>query len=411
VQSTETLMDDKKRMSASVNSKIKASKGQRLFGQYYTCNEVSRLLVERIDCQSAVRSVIDLCVGQGALLHAARERYPNAQLYGYDIDPVNIKSINQCADSYINAYHVDTTSENLIAQLPTNTFDIVLGNPPFGTTPKSLFITSLLKDFGWDWSSTVIPLEVLYLVLGLRLTKPGGVLSYIVPDGIITNDKFSRFRKVLIENYNVKKVTYLGSDRFYGTEARTHLITIENTKPHRNCEIIVDSIIECTKLVSISTEQFKERGDYVFHTIPAYISAIPLKNFDVDIFRGREAHKNHYESKREVIHTTSFKSEYREFSNSANSIDGKGTVIKGDILIARVGSRIIGRVGFIKKGCFAISDCIIAIRAHNKFDRAAILQVLKSPYGKNWLESVSKGVGAKHITMKSIKELPIHHEF
>jgi hypothetical protein len=50
---------------------------------------------------------------------------------------------------------------------------------------------------------------------------------------------------------------------------------------------------------------------------------------------------------------------------------------------------------------------MIAIRTITPETRESILKTLKSPIGKSWLNSISKGVGARHITMTDLNELPI----
>ena len=80
---------------------------------------------------------------------------------------------------------------------------------------------------------------------------------------------------------------------------------------------------------------------------------------------------------------------------------------KNDIIIPRVGSNILGRVGIVKSGYFIATDCIFIIRVRNKIDRENIKYTLESEFGKEWIHSISKGVGARHITLQDIVKLPI----
>jgi len=76
----------------------------------------------------------------------------------------------------------------------------------------------------------------------------------------------------------------------------------------------------------------------------------------------------------------------------------------GDILLARVGSRCVGRVIYVNKGSLPISDCVIVIRAKNKKIRTKIWRKLCSSHFQEFLNSSILGVGPKYITHNIVKE-------
>ena len=220
--------------------------------------------------------------------------------------------------------------------------------------------------------------------------------------------RYERFREVLFSNYRIISVVHLGKKRFEGTEACTHILTVKKRKLKKSYKIKLESIDFPGKYCSISKTEFISRGDYSFHTKPSHLNARKLKTLNVQLMRGRLSNKKLLTMSTDFIHTTSFEnSDFKIFSNNNLQINDEKKVREGDIVIARVGTRAIGKVGLIYQGNFHISDCMIAIRTNNAETRKFILKTLKSPIGKNWLNSISKGVGARHITMTDLNELPI----
>jgi type I restriction enzyme M protein len=81
--------------------------------------------------------------------------------------------------------------------------------------------------------------------------------------------------------------------------------------------------------------------------------------------------------------------------------------IPGDIVLARVGSSVVGKVGIVKEGFFVPTDCLIIIRVHENL-RDRVFSLLKSINGQEWIHAHTKGVAAQHITIEDIKNFPIN---
>ncbi|MFD2165655.1 N-6 DNA methylase [Thalassotalea euphylliae] len=395
-------------MLTSIDKNIERLDARKLYAQYYTCNDISSVLVERLEQLPTPSKIIDLSMGEGALLQSAKNIYPRATLYGCDIDSKNVNFVSKQENLNVNVFNIDSTSKALDVLIGTNSFELVLGNPPFGFIEKTPFIVNILNEFGCNCSSANVSLELLFVLLGIRCLKHDGVLSYILPDGLLTNARYENFREVLISNYRVISVVHLGKKRFEGTEACTHILTLKKRKLKSPYKVKLESIDFPNSSISISKSEFISRADYSYHTKPSHLNARKLKTLNAQLIRGRLPNKQLSNMSVDFIHTTSFgSSDFKVFSNENIENDNEKHVKDGDIVIARVGTRAIGKVGLVSKGCFHISDCIIAIRADDEKSRELILRTLKSRAGKNWLNSISKGVGARHITLTDLSELPI----
>lgn len=111
-----------------------------------------------------------------------------------------------------------------------NHFDYIITNPPFGSTIR-LTEQAYLKNYGlaqkdinWidrkqkniftlgnrDSQST----EILFLEQCHKFLKPGGILSIVIPDGILTNSSSQYVRDWIEENYRIVSVVSLPQTAF-----------------------------------------------------------------------------------------------------------------------------------------------------------------------------------------------------
>lgn len=375
---------------------------KKLLAQYYTCENIGDFLIKNLPPMSP-NTIIDLCMGEGSLLHSASKMYEGAKLVGCDIDESNIT--NQHSNSTIHCHHLDSSTSQLGKILSTSRFDLVLGNPPFNNIEQTNYIKNIFSKFGLDLNYQKIPSALLFLIIGIQLVKVGGVISYIIPDSLLTNNRFRKFREILISQYNIISIVQLGNKKFEGTEAHTHILTVKNKVLKNNYKVKLKHYENQSQHIYISKEQFINRADYSYWNKAASIKSCSLEDLGAQLLRGRWTHKQLRSQNKPYIHTTHLNNNYTEFRNkniSSLCNDAK----TGDIVVSRVGTRALGKIGFVKTGAFLISDCTILIRIEKQHQHS-VLNTLNSNFGRSWLQSISKGVGARHITLADLKGLPI----
>ncbi|PML78823.1 N-6 DNA methylase [Enterovibrio norvegicus] len=375
--------------------------------QFYTSRELGRLLLSLLPGKTWVSgklNVLDLCMGQGALLECVSEIAPQAALFGTDIDPVNIDAVNLNDQLDIDARCIDATTPELRRIYSKKYFDVIVGNPPFKLIHNDKYIKRELESVGYSSRSTYIEAEIYFLLYGLKILKNGGYLAYILPDGIFTKVSLKGLRKFLVSNFCVHSVMEIEPGYFDGTEAKTHLLIIQKDSPTKS---VVSLFKDEHPTQVITNYEFEERGDYSFYSKACALKMKTLESLGVEIFRGRNTKKvllgfgvENY------IHTTHI-SHSGSILKTSSFADDKLVATKGDIVIARVGTRCLGKFGVVESGQFYVSDCVFIIRSDNPKNQRLILNTLSSSFGRNWIKSVSKGVGARHITTTDLYQLPI----
>jgi hypothetical protein len=227
-------------------------------------------------------SIIDPACGEGIFLKIALEKkitYP-LHIFGVDIDDKmkeEWKRINLLAKFGSEArlesrffhqngllpvkrdpkYKYRGVKKNALKE-----FDLVVGNPPYGgvglkeITPEleeallsfdvwrrafrrnakeqgELFDKSQIEVLGSKRKERLekFPIEVLFIDRFIQLTKPGGHIAIIVPDGILSNSNLHYVREFITDNVKVEAIVSLprGTFKNVGTSAKTSILFM--TKP------------------------------------------------------------------------------------------------------------------------------------------------------------------------------------
>lgn len=374
--------------------------------QFYTKDTLGDLLISLIPSNCDYKNIIDLSAGEGALLEAAGKHFKESKTVAFDIDNNNISKILACTKH--QSYSIDsTTYESLqLAQRISKDYCLALGNPPFKSISNTKYITNLFKEFSIDINTKTVRAEIVFILQSIKLLKKNGIIAFILPDGILTNSKFKYVRELISKKMCLLLTKEIPPASFTGTEARTHILIIKKTDPIGTVKLYsFDSELPCIK---ISSDQFCARGDYKYYCQPRPINTVELNDLCILIKRGTSKFRE-INSTIPTIHTTHLKSSGLTLKNECQATaEYKNLIAKeNDILLARVGTRVIGRFKVVSKGLFLVTDCVTIIRPKNIKCRDLIIKTLQSDVGRSWLHSAAKGVGALHLTVEEIKKIPI----
>lgn len=138
--------------------------------------------------------------GDADVLRSVEER-----LAGWELDPfsawlarVSVRAVllAECARAG-RACRPDVRVRDALAVLPEpgrGTFDLVVGNPPFGRVRLSPLLRRAYADSLYGHAN----LYGLFTHLGVRLAAPGGLLAYVTPTSFLGGQYFTRLRGLLV---------------------------------------------------------------------------------------------------------------------------------------------------------------------------------------------------------------------
>ena len=221
-------------------------------GSYFTPALVARELAHRTLAPlegSRGALVLDPAAGAGALLRAAGERLPRAELGGADADPdaalLARAVVRHALGREARVLWGDALATDELARaLPEGTLappaelarafppaDAVIGNPPFVATyargavalgeARRELLARRFPGVGSGEANGFLH----FLELALELVAPGGRIGLVLPDTLLVNERYERARRELLARTRDLEARVLDWPVFGSASVRTALVT------------------------------------------------------------------------------------------------------------------------------------------------------------------------------------------
>ena len=138
-------------------------------------------------------------------------------------------------------------------------FDAVIGNPPY---VRSRHIEDLSKQYfssAYSAGSYQPDLFAFFVERGVKLLRDDGRLSFILPNGILTNTYYSRLRRWLLDCTRIEVVVDLKDSVFPGAAVDTSIFVLSRDRSVERRQQSFVSLGEClaAKLGKVITPSTK----------------------------------------------------------------------------------------------------------------------------------------------------------
>ncbi|MBM4034408.1 MAG: hypothetical protein FJ291_21900 [Planctomycetes bacterium] len=217
---------------------MKAMARRRELGQYFTPQPVAAFAFDALTAfgLSGQRlRVVDPACGEGVFLLEALRRWPEAEVWGWDLDA---GLTERWLAAGLSGPRVHLQVEDGLLGTPLwglkqEQFDLVIGNPPYG--------------LGLPRPGRGETIEALFVRRFVALARPGGWLAVVVPEGIVAGDRSQRLRDWLQQRVALKAVVALPEGTFAGsgTAARTALILARKGRDDGRDVLLASPSPEC----------------------------------------------------------------------------------------------------------------------------------------------------------------------
>lgn len=338
---------------------------------YYTPDEVAQLVAQAIR-ESNPNAILDPAAGDGALLLAAMERFPNADTMAIDIDKSAIlrlrKILPNCTVSSCNALDRRSITRSKVWRLKS-CVDVVVANPPFGAlgTPRLTVVAA--------WGETVRCGTGAAHILSATVGFAPKQLVAVVPDSMLHSERDARAVDLIESRYSLAVVKALGSGAFGNAGASVSLIELvrrPSPTPQRELARTDDCFDVGTGPVLLT------RGGLPMHDIKPMDSSrgIPL------------------------LHTTSLRG--RGPSKFVRPLR-RGVVCGPMILLPRVGlpqQRHLLPVNL--RRTHQLSDCVLALSCPSDVVASSVSRLLRERFHD--LKACWGGTGAQYTTMNKLRD-------
>lgn len=168
-------------------------------------------------------NVLDPAIGWGNVLRELYKNTPEASYKGIEINS-NIaqtaSALNTITDSKIPIQVSDGIKAACENEKLQSAFDHVILDPPIGKRLSTEEVPEQLNE--WEGSN----IEEIFLYAALKYLNDDGLLTAIIPVGLLSNQNSKYLREELIENYHIKKIIEVDSGSFYPS-VRSDLAVIQ----------------------------------------------------------------------------------------------------------------------------------------------------------------------------------------
>lgn len=220
---------------------ISAQDRRKSRGAYYTpasiANHMCEVLFDGADkCDG---TILDPCAGTGSFLLQLPQGFDARHIYGNDLDmtAVCLMRINIalkygiCDRDYLYSHF---TCRNFLTEPFGMEFDYIIGNPPWGAgldgMDKAWYCSHYSSAQGKKFESSSLMTEK-----AISCLKPGGALSFILPESILNVRSHRSIRKYICESCSLTYLEFLG-EAFDGVQCPSVILmlrknTYVNQKP------------------------------------------------------------------------------------------------------------------------------------------------------------------------------------
>lgn len=211
-------------------------------GQYFTPRSLISAMVDVTKPQIG-ETVCDPACGTGGFLLSAFEYMKkqtsddtklkllkNKLLRGVDNTPlvVTLASMNMYLHG-VDVNHSPIECRDSLEEEPTELFNVILANPPFGNRPQG---ASIIADMRKDFYATTNNNQLNFLQHMMVLLKTGGRAAVVLPDNVLFEDGAGEIvRKKLLEDFNLHTILRLPTGIFYANGVKTNVLFFEKGTP------------------------------------------------------------------------------------------------------------------------------------------------------------------------------------
>ncbi len=192
---------------------------RKSLGAYYTPEKVVNELIDRLyenDADLNAKAICDPCCGTGNfLLSLGVKGVDFANLYGQDIDPISVflSRINialmapemSAADIRSRIIVGNTYFETF-----TKKFDVIVGNPPWGSDFSDEDTLRCRKLFKTAVGRSIESYD-LFVEKALSMLAHRGVLAFVLPEAILSVAAHDTVRRLMINACSFRFISYLGN--------------------------------------------------------------------------------------------------------------------------------------------------------------------------------------------------------
>ena len=168
---------------------------------------------------SKVSSILEPSCGSCEYILPLHQKYPTKQITGIEYNKTIFNSIQE-----LELGETQLIQEDFLKYKTDNLFDLVIGNPPFYVMNKKGIDKEFVKYFEGRPN-----IYIIFILKSLKLLKPDGLLSFILPRNFLTCSYYDKTRQYIEDKFTILTIQSC-QDKYLETQQKTILLVVQNRK-------------------------------------------------------------------------------------------------------------------------------------------------------------------------------------
>jgi len=373
---------------------------------YETPKWVVDLISDNLDYD--FNRIYDLGAGKGSLIKHISSQFTFAKSTAIELDTTHYGDLSPICDRLLSIDLIKSGIKESLGLKRSISKSFVISNPPYGTIRTTKGIKSkLISQNLLRPDSTALNLrkELIFLSRALDDFSTGTQITFIIPLTFLTGSNYSYLRKTLVDRHFLHKAIILPPSAFTNTEVQSVVIFMRKNRGSTNNISIIDASSSGTTKIYNS--------DHIIAGVSIHSQSTinnTIREVKDSIGRGKSTAKSLRDRDVPHFHSSDIVLNHKKIIKIKNTPACKtineNYATSGDILIARVGSRCIGKAIYLQKGKIAISDCVITLKVPKDLQLQVFNRIISNK-GQDWLKSIASGSCAKIITYSGLESMPL----
>lgn len=217
---------------------LKNIRDRKASGSYYTPVPAVKKLIRHLPVTEKSR-ILDPACGTGIFLLHLPKTVNIRNIFGNDTDSTAVKVTRlnlalKYEDADTRTLYRNITGYDFLSTDRLKGFDIIMGNPPWGSEFSAPYRLQLKQRYKTAAERSIESCDV-FTEQALRCLSPGGCLSFILPEAVLTVRSHLPLRKIIAESSSIRHLEYLGNI-FDRVQCPSVIMQIEHTG-HSMCAL------------------------------------------------------------------------------------------------------------------------------------------------------------------------------
>ena len=176
------------------------------------------------------KNVLEPSCGSCEYVVSLNKLYSHLNITGIEFNKTIFESIKLLENKNISLYN-----ENYLTYDTTNTYDLIIGNPPYYVMKKDDVDSSYYDYF--DGRPNIF---ILFIIKSLGLLNDNGILSFVLPKNFLNCLYYDKTRKYISNKFKILQIVEC-NDNYIETKQATTILILQKTNKFVNDKFILDN--------------------------------------------------------------------------------------------------------------------------------------------------------------------------